>query len=174
MGYKRLYIWVEGQDDQRFFKQIIEPKLRDKYDRIETICYRELKKEKLESFLKSIKAMGADYIYVTDIDQVPCVTAKKDGTQHRLRNIDKEKIIVVIKEIESWYLAGLGNAQAEKFKISAFTETDDITKEQFKNLIPKTFNSRIDFLLEILKSFSIEAAKQKNKSFKYLVEKYVK
>ena len=172
MSYKRLFVWVEGDDDARFFEKIIEPKLRKKYNFVETRRYAVLKKEKMDNFLKSIKAMNADYIYVTDINDSPCVTTKKQEVQNKLRNIDEERIIVVIKEIESWYLAVLGDAEAEKFKIRTFSETDTITKEQFNGLIPKTFDSRIDFLLEILKIFSIEIAKQKNRSFRYCIEKY--
>jgi len=75
MGYRRLYIWVEGEDDERFFKKIMEPKLQKKYDFVETRCYAAMKKEKIDNFLKSIKAMGADYIYVTDINNSPCVSS---------------------------------------------------------------------------------------------------
>jgi hypothetical protein len=132
-----------------------------------------MKKEKIDNFLKSIKAMGADYIYVTDINNSPCVTARKKEIQSRLRNIDEDRIVVVIKEIESWYLAGLGSVETKKFKIRSFSGTDSITKERFDSLIPRTVDSRIDFLLETLKSFSIETAKQKNKSFRYFIEKYV-
>lgn len=116
--------------------------------------------------------MGADYLYVIDINNSPCVTAKKDEILSKLRNIDKEKIIVVIKEIESWYLAGIDDIKAKKLKIRNLNSTNDITKEKFNSLIPKRFNSRIDFMLEILKDFSIETAKQKNKSFKYFINKY--
>ncbi len=172
MGYRRLFIWVEGKDDERFFKKIMEPKLQKKYDFVETRCYAAMKKEKIDKFLKSIKAMGADYIYVTDINNSPCVTAKKQKTKNKLRNIDEDKIIVVIKEIESWYLAGLSDIESEKFKISIYSTTDTITKEQFNSLIPKKFDSRIDFMLEILEFFSIEIAKQKNRSFRYCIEKY--
>ena len=86
---------------------------------------------------------------------------------------DKDKIIVVIKEIESWYLAGLDNEVCRQLKINNFADTDNVTKEKFNALIPKKFTSRIDFMLEILKNFSIEIAKQKNNSFRYFVEKYV-
>ena len=41
MGYKRLYIWVEGPDDERFFNQIIKPILLEKYDDVETIILAE-------------------------------------------------------------------------------------------------------------------------------------
>jgi len=35
-----------------------------------------------------------------------CVSAKKQEAQNKLKNIEDDKIIVVRKEIESWYLAG--------------------------------------------------------------------
>lgn len=173
MGYKRLFIWVEGEDDQRFFEQIIAPKLLRKYDSVEIRRHATLKEEKLDNFLKSIKAMGAEYIYVVDINNSPCVTAKKEEIRKKLKNIDEEKIIVVIKEIESWYLAGLDNKEVKNFGIRrTFYNTDNVTKEKFNSLIPPRFSSRIDFMLEILKKFSIETAKQKNESFKYFIEKY--
>ena len=87
-------------------------------------------------------------------------------------NIDNDKMIVVIKEIESWYLAGLDNEVCRQLKINNFADTDNVTKEKFNALIPKKFTSRIDFMSEILKYFSIEIAKQKNNSFQYFVEKY--
>ncbi len=171
MDYRRLFIWVEGGDDQRFFQKIMEPKLQKKYNFVETRRYAALKKGKIDNFLKSIKAMGADYIYVGDIDNSPCVTTMKQEIRNRLRNIDEQRIIVVIKEIESWYYAGLDNIAAGKFKIRSYDNTDTMTKEQFNSLIPKQFDSRVDFMLEILKIFSFEIAKEKNRSFRYFMEK---
>lgn len=170
--YKRLFIWVEGDDDERFFRRILSSKLQEKYDTVEIRKYATMKKEKFDSFIESIKAIGADYIYVTDINDCPCITAKKEETLNIFRNIDKDKIIVVIKEIESWYLAGLNNEKCRKFSIRNLDNTDNVTKENFNALIPKKFTSRIDFMLEILKVFSIEVAKQKNNSFRYFVEKH--
>ena len=171
-SYKLLFIFVEGDDDERFFNRILSPKLQEKYDTVKIIRYATMKKEKVDNFIRSIKAMGAEYIYVTDIDNSPCVTAKKEETQKKHPNIDKDKIIVVIKEIESWYLAGLDNKACKQLKIKNFANTDNVTKEKFNSLIPKKFTSRIDFMSEILKNFSIEIAKQKNTSFQYFVEKY--
>ena len=91
---------------------------------------------------------------------------------NKLRAVDEDRIIVVIKEIESWYCAGLRDEDLKKFKIYSSKTTDTITKDQFNKLIPKVFTSRIDFMLETLKWFSIEIAKQKNKSFSYFIEKH--
>jgi len=172
MSYKRLFIWVEGSDDKRFFDKIIKPRLQKKYNLIEVRPHAGLKNEKIDSFLRSIKAMGADYIFAIDINNAPCITAKKQEIKNKIRNINENRIIVVIKEIESWYLAGLTSPISKKFKIHTFKTTKDITKEQFNYLIPKKFDSRIDFMLEILKFFSIKNAVNKNNSFKYFIKKY--
>jgi len=89
-----------------------------------------------------------------------------------LKNIDPENILVVIKEIESWYLAGLDDHACITLDLKPCTLTDGITKEQFNSLIPKKFDSRVNFMIEILKIFSIETAKTKNRSFRYFIEKY--
>lgn len=172
MGYKGLFIWVEGEDDARFFENIMKPQLQKEYIFVKMIRYATMKREKINNFLKSIKLMGADYICVTDINSSPCVTAKKQKVKNIIRNIDEDRIIIVIKEIESWYLAGLSDIESKKIKIRTFRITDTITKEQFNNLIPNKYVSRVDFMSEILKKFSIKIAKQKNKSFKYYIKKY--
>jgi len=89
-----------------------------------------------------------------------------------LKNIDGDKILVVIREIESWYMAGLDTKPSKNLGIKKIPKTtEDITKEQFYSLIPQKF-SRIDFMREVLKNFSIQTAKQKNKSLKYCIERY--
>ncbi len=169
---KNLFIWVEGPTDKRFFEEIVEPRLKKKYHLIETRSYATLKAEKINNFLKAIKAMNADYLYVTDINNSPCVTDKKQNVQRKLKNIEENNIIVVIKEIESWYLAGLDDASRLKFKIPHFQNTDIVTKEQFNRLKPNRFESQIDFMIEILKNFSPEIAKKKNSSFNFFFKKF--
>ena len=171
-SYKQLYLWVEGDDDERFFKKVIIPKFQEKYDNIKIIKYATMRKEKKDNFIKSIRAINADYIYFADINDSPCITAKKDiiNKQHNL--IDINNVLIVIKEIESWYLAGLNNDSCRQLKIKFRNNTDNVTKETFNNLIPMKYTSRIDFMVEILKRFSITEAIRKNKSFNYFIKKY--
>jgi pterin-4a-carbinolamine dehydratase len=173
MEYKGLYILIEGNDDKRFFDNVIIPKLKKKYGWIKTWCYAQKKKENIVNFINAIKSMNADYIYVVDIDNSPCITFKKQNTKNKIEKINENKIIVVIKEIEGWYLAGLDNKASQKLKIKHYTSTDGIIKEQFNSIIPKKFDSRIDFMNEILKLYSIDVAKNKNNSFKYFADKYL-
>lgn len=46
MEYKRLFIWVEGPDDVRFFERIIKPRFGDKYDFVQIIPYATMKGKK--------------------------------------------------------------------------------------------------------------------------------
>lgn len=172
MGYNRLYIWVEGNDGERFFKRIIVPRFNEKYDLVEAVLYAQETRKWINNFLKSIKKMNADYIFVADINSEPCVTAKKQKLQNKYREVNEHRIMVVIKEIEGWYLAGLDHTSSEKLGVPCLRSSDTITKEDFASLQPKQFDSRIDFMSEILKHFSVETAKQKNESLKYFVEKY--
>lgn len=114
--------------------------------------------------------MNADYIFAHDIDNTVSTTNKKIEIKHMLKNIDEDKIFIVIKEIESWYLAGLSNEKCKILKIPIVNNTDEITKESFNSMMPDNFDSRIAFMIEILKNFSIKIAIRKNKSFKYFIE----
>ncbi|KLO21555.1 hypothetical protein [Marinitoga sp. 1155] len=145
MSFKQLYIFVEGEDDKRFFDNIIKLELSGKYDSINIIRYAKMKKEKekVNNFIISIKKMNADYIFAHDIDNTVSTTSKKIEIKHMLKNIEN----------------------------SIVKNTDEITKESFNNMISDRFDSRITFMIEILKNFSIKIAIQKNKSFKYFIEK---
>ena len=108
MAYKRLFIFVEGPDDLRFFEKVAVPIFYGKYDLVECISYSNMKNKKIKDWMRSIKAMKADYIFVTDINDSPCVIEKKSIIINQLKNsVAQEQIIVTIKEIESWYLAGI-------------------------------------------------------------------
>jgi len=169
---KRLFILVEGEDDVRFFGRIIKPLFISLYDSVEIIPYACIKRTKVDNFLKSIRLMKNDYIFVADIDNEQSVRDKKQVLYSHFSHIDGGSIIVVIKEIESWYYAGLTPESVHDLEVPELALTDDLIKEDFNNLIPKKFDSRIDFMFEILKYFSIDTARKKNHSFRFFVERY--
>jgi hypothetical protein len=171
MAYRRLFVLVEGDDDERFFSRIINPELEERYDSVQLWKYAEETKKKTNSLLRSIHAMKAEYIFLTDINFAPCISARKQKTRAKFQNVEICNIMVVVKEIESWYLAGLDADHSKKMQIPDSEHTNDLTKEQFDNLIPDKFMSRVDFMQETLKHFDIEIAKQKNQSFSYFLNK---
>ena len=169
---KRLFIFVEGGDDIRFFGRLIKPLLTARYESVELIAYACIKREKVNRFLRSLAKLGHDYIFVGDIDCEPSVEAKKFLLTGRYHELSGDHIVVVIREIESWYLAGLDDATAKRLGVPHLELTNTITKEDFNRMIPRGFASKIDFMFEILKFFSLETAAVKNRSFRFFVRKY--
>ena len=172
MGYTSLYVWVEGPDDVRFFDNIIKPLIEKKYNKVIIRSYANLTKEKINSLIKSIIDLKECYIYVKDINNAKCITKKKREIRKELKNISNDRIVIIVKEIESWYLAGLGKKDSKNLGIKYFGNTDNIIKEKFNSIIPKKFDTRQIFMLEILNRFSIKIASKKNRSFEYFIKKY--
>ena len=168
-----LYIFVEGNDDELFFKTVITPLLEDGYSGIEIIKFAQMKKSKVEQFIFSIETLRFDYWLFGDIDYHNSVRQKKKMLQMRFSNLSTEKIYIVIKEIESWYFAGVTNMFSREMGIPPLKDTNDLVKEEFNMLYHRRFKSRIDFMLEILKNYSITTAIKKNTSFAYFAEKHL-
>ncbi len=169
-----LYVWVEGPDDARFFTGVLDPLFKRSYPLIKVIEYARMKDVKIANYLKSIIATGDCYIFFTDFDNNVCVSSTKQQLINKKINLDNKKIIVVKNEIESWYLAGLNLRDSKHLKIKKLQCTDEITKEKFLKIMEcAKFSSRIDFMNEIIKVYSIDHAQTKNTSFKYFYNKFM-
>jgi len=171
--YKRLFVLLEGDDDERFLRSIIVELFRDKFDSIIPFQYAQKNPKMIDKFIRSIRSMNADYLYLGDINNEPCISGKKSKIESKLREMNNSKMVIVVREIESWYLAGLDDSNCKKLKVSIIRNTDNLTKEKFFQLKPKSFSSKKDFMIEILKHFSLNTAVRKNKSFKYFIQKYI-
>lgn len=130
-----------------------------------------MKRDKFSAILQAITAMGADYLVIADYDCSPCVTSKKEWLHQHIKGLDPRRARIVIEEIESWYAAGLDEQGIAKFGMPLLAGTDRMTKEQFNDMVPETYDSRIDFMMEILKIFSVGAARKNNRSFDYFMRK---
>jgi hypothetical protein len=172
VDYRRLYVWIEGPDDLEFFTKVIKPAFMRKYEDVQAIQYAKQTKVWVNNYLKSIHAMGADYIFLKDMDGFPCISQRLDNIQHIYPHCVREKTQVVVQEIESWYLAGISEEDCGTLGLEQISETNLLTKEQFNHQIPRKFSSRRDFMSELLKRFSIQTAVNRNSSFRYFVEKY--
>lgn len=177
MTYKQLYIFVEGDDEKRFIDSVVKPLFLQHYSTVIPILYSGLKQQIITKYIQTFNNQpNTDYIFFCDLDSRGnplCVSQRKEKEQVKYSNcFENSKIIVVKEEIESWYLAGISAKNLGFFKIKPFANTEAVTKEDFERLIPKNFTSKIDFMIEILKGYSIEEARQKNYSFAYLVKKF--
>jgi hypothetical protein len=114
---------------------------------------------------------GFDRIFVTDLNSAPCATIRKQKVKEHYPSLKDREIIVVSKEIEGWYLAGLTADGEAALKIKCPASTDNLTKEDLDLLSPSRFDSDLDFLLELLKFFDVTIASKRNRSFKYFCRK---
>jgi hypothetical protein len=174
MGYKLLFILIEGDDDERFFESVVEPFIQERYSAIKFQKYAKKNKKWKVNIIKSITSMKADYLCVGDIDDVPCVTSKKERIMDDFdEKITKNKIIIVIKEIESWYLAGLDEKVSKELGIRKKIETtNNLVKEHFNQLIPKKMPRSV-FMRKILENYDVEVAEGKNRSFEYFLNNWM-
>jgi len=169
---KRLFILVEGADDVRFFDRVIKPLLEPRYASVELIAFASLRRGMVSRFLRSLERLGHDYILATDIDTEPSVKAKKRVITERFPGLDPKRVVIVIKEIEGWYLAGIDDDMQQAFGLTPFHTTDTLTKEVFNSLIPGQFISRIEFMVALLESFSLSSAIARNRSFGFFASTY--
>jgi len=190
LAFRMILILVEGTDDEMFFNYVVRPKLAQTYDYIQIERYSEATKGEVNSILYDYFAMNAtvevqaDAILVADLNASPCVTDRKERIRRGYRSLSGDtgialgphlstRIFIVCREIESWYLAGLSDTECKRMGIATgLQNTDHLTKEQFLGLIPGKFNSRAEFMLEILSAFDHETARTKNSSFSYFMQKY--
>jgi hypothetical protein len=172
MKERRIFILVEGNDDERFFSRIIRPLFADMYASIEIVMFACMKNEKVYRFVRSIIEMGHDFILCADIDQEESVRAKKKVLNERYGLFENDRMVIIIREIESWYLAGLDERAQHRLGIRHFGSTDHITKELFNSMIPRHYSSRIAFMGDILTFFSPPAARERNRSFAFFCQHY--
>jgi hypothetical protein len=165
MNKPSLIIWVEGPHDYLFFDKLFHSELEDKFGCTEIKKYQEQKNSKVNKYLKSLRCMGVDILFITDMDSCSSIESVKEKAISAYSELSKEKIIVVQTEIESWYAAGL-NQGTKTHTISNMNCTDNLIKETFDSKIPRG-KTKLDYLNEIIAVFSIAIAKKKNRSFNY-------
>ena len=177
MDFKQLYIFVEGPDDERFMNRIILPILSEKYNHIKIIKYAVLQPQIVLNFIKIFKQQSnSDYLFFSDMDARGdtklCITKRKEKIIAKFsEQLENHKLFIVKEEIESWYLAGISEMDAKRFKIKPFYTTDPLTKEDFERLVPKKNFTLNDFRIEILNQYEFEKALSYNTSLQYFAKK---
>ena len=176
MAYRQFFLFVEGDDDERFFQRIILPFFEKRYDNVKIVTYAKLKKEKLEGFVRSVQSIpGADYLVVRDLDRHPCVTAAKKSLRQRCPEAEPERIQVVKTEIESWYCAGIPDDDPNwgSLAIAKVSDTEPITKENCLAAMSVGGPTVLPVLLSILERFDRRRAASRNRSFRYFLDKHL-
>jgi hypothetical protein len=169
----RLWVLIEGEQDERFFKKILHKQFRKKYKYVHYWPYAEEKPELFEGMISSCIDENIDYIITGDCDSDDPNTHVDKLYERSNKIVNKSNIFIIIKEIESWYLSGLSE---DKIKLMEFKEsfdnTNDLTKQDFENMKPKKYKSFYYYITTILSYFDHNIAINKNNSFKQFIEKY--
>jgi hypothetical protein len=174
MPFSQIFVWVEGPDDQRFVETILLPAMRGQYDFVEIVPYAGMTKEKAIKWLESIRAMeNTNYIFLADKDRSPCVSQKKADLTQKIKSLQADRISVVVEEIEAWYLAGLTAHGRASLEIAYIGNTDHIDKEAFDLHRAEAFDSRVDWMIEMLRFYSLEEGTARNASLRYFAEKFL-
>lgn len=183
--YKALKIFVEGFEDELFFKKVVINQLEEQYDYVEIKQYSQEPQKgcvEIEKIIRSFKKMTEkisntkmDYLYVRDINTVRCIPELKNKLKSSIRTIDKDRIIVVIKEIESWYLAGITQEECINLDIKFENNTNEVTKERFNQLTKSALeDSRINFMIKLLEKYQWDEAIRRNESLNYFDQKILR
>ena len=172
-----LRILLEGNDDQRFIDNVIRPYISQiKPSMILTIQYAEDKNSNVDKIIQKLDAKNHKYILLGDYDSSDkCITLKKEELIEKFNHLNRNVIFIVKDEIESWFLSGM-NTDLEIFsEFNVPGDTEGITKEMFNDMMDNSrFDSRIDLMKEISKSYDFDLAAKRNSSFKYFIEKLEK
>jgi hypothetical protein len=168
-----LYVLLEGNDDERFFARVLLPILADEGYRVKTWKYAREKRKRTELFVRAVRESGAEYLFVRDIDTAPTIASKKREIRSWYHHaVSASRIVIVITEIESWYLAGIPGTTLQRFGISeAIESTESLTKEDFNRIVPDGM-SRIHFMRELLARYDTGVAMEKNESFSYFMHRF--
>lgn len=170
--YHRLWLFVEGDDDERFAHSVLVPLFQGKYGHVDIVQYSQRNKKYRNALMKSITAMGADYLWFRDKDDASCIIDLKAELTNSIPDLSQDRIVVVTKEIEGWYFAGLDDDVCKTMHLSPVSDVDSITKEQFDAIVGGRAKHSAT-MVEMLKRYDIAIAKQKSASFAYLWLKHV-
>jgi hypothetical protein len=174
---KPLFILVEGDNDERFVRVGVCPFMRKKYDQIVVWKWAEEKDRIVNEFIQVINNMGADYLFITDLDACACATEAKANVQGKYPALAPESIVVATCEVESWYLAGLSKASAAAVGLpesAGIGSTEAVTKEQFLRIRPPRYAAETAYRVEVLNHFQRASASRRNASFARLARKYLR
>lgn len=175
MPYRRLFVLCEGDDDERFFERVFATLLD--HDDVQYYQYAQQTSRAVRGMIQSIRGMDAERemdvecIYLCDFDRSECIISKKREITNKYINLDPEEIFVVKETIEGWYVAGLQEDMRNRLGISSLPRrTDDLLKEHFNNALPRG-EPRISIMREILDTYDLAVARQRNYSIDYFCSK---
>ena len=172
---KLLYVFVEGKDDVTFVNEVLSGVFLNNSIMLIPVQYQKIRNHDVKKHVKTAKAKNMDYVLLSDLDShtYPCITSRKESRINELDGeITPDDIVVVVEEIESWCLAGVDSGIDEFSKFEIPNNTENITKEDFDEILNKTEFSKYNLIHYLSTNFNYKLACKRNQSFKYFLNKY--
>jgi hypothetical protein len=168
--WKRIALFVEGEEDRIFAERILVPRLQVGYDEVSLHTYAETSDDKLRNHFRSLVRMGSDFFLLVDYDRGPCITAiRQKYAQRYERYLDEAQVLVARPMIEAWYAAGVPSENP--FKITIPSLVDGLDKQEFARIFgeraERRRGKRRELLQQILAVYDWGLALQRSASLRY-------
>ena len=157
-----LYVFVEGQDDERLIEKIFE-KCFKKFNPI-IFKYIHADVSMVRDLICRLNSNNENYVMLVDRDDATCIPGRKRTRIHTY-DVREENVFVVDISIESWYVSGVNHP---KFDLSSI-RSETINKDEFDHVVHR--HNHTPEMIEITKKFDTGLAISKNYSFKYFYKK---
>ena len=170
----KIYIIVEGDDDEVFFKKILQPILKEHYELVLYWTYANETKALFEKMIQSIHSENKDYYILGDLDDKPDKKIKINQLLDRSNNrANINNIIIIITILEGWYLAGINDAEKERLGILIdLSNTDTLTIDDFNAM--ETKHSSMKLLKDaIIRQYDLQLALTRNESLNYYYSRII-
>ncbi|KKK41318.1 hypothetical protein LCGC14_2735510, partial [marine sediment metagenome] len=171
---KRIGIFLEGDDDKRFFEKILKPFFSNFYpDYIFNIIrYRANKSDEIiKNYIKSFRDDEWKFFFLRDFDRGPCYSEIFNKTIECFEQLEEDEIFIVCKSIEGWYLAGVNDIFLRERGVNEhFEDTEKISKFGLKRLFPRG-TTMTTIMINMLKDYDINIAIEKNQSLRRTINK---
>lgn len=135
---ERLNFFVEGPSDQRFVERILVRLFRNRYVHVNISQYAGTAPSTIDRAMRTVRMRSEDYILLADIDSHPTVASKVAALRRTYPSLDPSSVHVVVQEIESWYLAGVGRTQCKTLGLRHHLiarGTDRLVKEEIQKMM---------------------------------------
>lgn len=186
----KLYLFIEGEWDKVFFETFLDKYLCNTFD-FDEITYIEFAEDKagmksrewLHKLVSNGKAnfllcpdLDSEYDEIKRIEKIKKLTDEEfDIKKEEYKQIIQNKSFVIVKMIESWYLAGFNESFCSKMQLKFYPNTEKTNKSTFEQIAKQAKKTPLRLRDELTKTyknnFSIEEAKQRNESFRKFFEK---
>jgi hypothetical protein len=163
---------IEGPDDEAFILEVVRPAVFSDFN---FDFYHHAKKDNraLRQYIRNHRNIGFDtYLFLHDHDKpLICNTNRKSQLLLKYPGVDAARLVLVVIEIESWYIAGVDIRLIPKGRRWT-TNIEKVNKDKFSAIGKANgFGNTAAFRRFCLDNYDLELALSKSPSLRYLVGK---